>query len=119
VARDVPIAEFRPLDDLDRIIGLDPAEGEKTGATVVIDGDDEDVFLIEVDGETIEAYRSRLTTGGEFVNVDDPTDTAIGLVNRASPSSSSARARRTSPRSGPTRSSAGRCRTPCSSRSPS
>jgi ABC-type glycerol-3-phosphate transport system permease component len=85
VSRDVPIAEFRPLDDLERVIALDPAEGEKTGATVVIDGDDEDVFLIEVDGETIEAYRSRLTSGGEFANVDDPTDTAIGLVNLAEP----------------------------------
>ena len=85
VGRDVPIAEFRPLDDLERVIGLDPAAGERNGDTVVVDGDEEDVFLIEVDGETIEAYRSRLTSGGEFVNVDDPTDIAVGLVNLAEP----------------------------------
>jgi ABC-type glycerol-3-phosphate transport system permease component len=85
VDKDVPLAEFRPLDDLDRIITLGPKEGERTGATTVIDGEEEDIFTITVDGQTIEAYRARLTSGGLFQNVDDADETVIGLVNFATP----------------------------------
>jgi ABC-type glycerol-3-phosphate transport system permease component len=82
---DVSLAEFRPLDDLERVITLEPAAGEKNGETITIDGEEEDVYLIDVDGETIEAYRARLTSGGLFQDVDDPDNTALGLVNLATP----------------------------------
>ena len=85
VDNDVSVAEFRPLDDLDRVIRLDVSSGEKTGAVVTIDGDEEDVFTIVVDGTTIEAYRSRLTSGGQFVSLDDPADVRIELVNVVEP----------------------------------
>ncbi|MBT5276319.1 MAG: hypothetical protein HOL78_06715, partial [Ilumatobacter sp.] len=81
VDNDVSVAEFRPLDDVDRIIRLDVTSGEKTGEVVIIDGAEEDVFVIEVDGINIEAYRSRLTSGGQFVSLDDPTDVRVELVN--------------------------------------
>lgn len=82
---DVSLAEFRPLDDLERVITLEPAAGEKNGETITIDGEEEDVYLVDVDGETIEAYRARLTSGGLFQDVDDPSNTALGLVNFATP----------------------------------
>ena len=85
VDNDVSVAEFRPLDDLETIIRLDVSSGEKTGATVTIDGEEEDVFAIEVDGETIEVYRSRLTSGGLFVSLDDATDARVELVNIVDP----------------------------------
>mgnify|MGYP001560317280 CR=1 FL=1 len=85
VDNDVSVAEFRPLDDVDRIIRLDVTSGEKTGEVVIIDGKEEDVFVIEVDGVTIEAYRSRLTSGGQFVSLDDPTDVRVELVNVVQP----------------------------------
>jgi ABC-type glycerol-3-phosphate transport system permease component len=85
VDNDVSVAEFRPLDDVDRIIRLDVTSGEKTGEVVIIDGEEEDVFVIEVDGITIEAYRSRLTSGGQFVSLDDPTDVRVELVNVVEP----------------------------------
>jgi multiple sugar transport system permease protein len=85
VDADVPLAEFRPIDDPTRTIFLEPSAGEKTGDTVTIDGQEEDVFVITVDGQKIEAYRSRLTSGGLFQNVDDPNDTALDLVNLATP----------------------------------
>jgi multiple sugar transport system permease protein len=85
VDADASLAEFRPLDDLERVIVLDVKAGEKTGATVTIDGEEEDVFLVD-DGDTqIEAYRSRLTTGGLFVSVDDPSTSVLDLVNFATP----------------------------------
>ncbi|MGZ0193374.1 MAG: carbohydrate ABC transporter permease, partial [Acidimicrobiales bacterium] len=85
VDNDISVAEFRPLDDLDRIIRLDVSSGDKTGDVVTIDGDEEDVFAIEVDGTTIEAYRSRLTSGGRFVSLDDPADERVELVNLVEP----------------------------------
>ena len=85
VDNDVSVAEFRPLDDLDRIVRLDVGSGEKTGATVTIDGEEEDVFRIEVDGAEIEAYRSRLTSGGLFVNLADPSEQRVDLVNLVEP----------------------------------
>ena len=81
-----PLAEFRPLDNTDSLITLAADAGEKTGATVVIDGEDEDVFSIDVDGTAIEAYRARLTVGGLFQSVDRPDDALLSLVNTAVPS---------------------------------
>lgn len=85
VDNDVSVAEFRLLDDVDRIIRLNVTSGEKTGEVVIIDGAEEDIFAIEVDGTTVEAYRSRLTSGGQFVSLDDPTDVRVELVNVVEP----------------------------------
>lgn len=85
VDSDVSLAEFRPIDDPERVILLEPSAGERTGATVDIDGTAEDVFAIVDGGRTIQAYRARLTSGASFQNVDDPSDTPLGLVNRAEP----------------------------------
>ena len=83
---DAPLAEFRPLDNLESVITLAADAGDKTGETVTIDGEEEDVFAIEFDGDTIEAYRSRLTVGGLFQSVDRPDDSVLSLVNTAEPS---------------------------------
>lgn len=83
---DAPLAEFRPLDNLESVITLAADAGDKTGETVTIDGEEEDVFAIEFDGDTIEAYRARLTVGGLFQSVDRPDDSVLSLVNTAEPS---------------------------------
>lgn len=86
VDEDAPLAEFRPLDNPESLITLAADAGDKTGATVTIDGAEEDVFLIEYDGTTVEAYRARLTVGGLFQSVERPDDTLLSLVNTAVPS---------------------------------
>lgn len=85
VEQDVPLAEFRLLSDTTRVVGLPPADGKKTGAKATVDGQERDVYAIPVDGATVEAYRARLTTGGRFVDVDDPQVSAVSLVNLAEP----------------------------------
>jgi ABC-type glycerol-3-phosphate transport system permease component len=85
VDKDAPMAEFRPLDDLERVIALTPKSGEKTDKTIVIDGEDEAVYLVDDGGKQIEAYRARLTSGGLFQNVNDADDQALALVNLAEP----------------------------------
>ncbi len=86
VDSDAPLAEFRSLDDPDMLFTLAADAGDKTGATVTIDGEEEDVFSIDVDGVTLEAYRQRLTVGGLFQSVDRPDETLLSLVNSATPS---------------------------------
>jgi len=86
VDSDAPLAEFRSLEDPDMLFTLAADAGDKTGATVMIDGEEEDVFSIDVDGVTLEAYRQRLTVGGLFQSVDRPDETLLSLVNSATPS---------------------------------
>ncbi|NNF68483.1 MAG: carbohydrate ABC transporter permease [Acidimicrobiia bacterium] len=85
VDNNVSVAEFRPLDDLERVVRLEAGPAVEAGSTVLIDGEEEDVFLIDVDGVTTEAYRSRLTSGGRFVSVDDASDVRVDLVNLVDP----------------------------------
>lgn len=79
----VPIAEFRSLDDPDLVVRRAVGMVEETEEIVTVDGDDEPVYLVEVDGATVEAYRSRLTSGGRFVSADG--DEIVELINLAEP----------------------------------
>ncbi|MEO6651858.1 MAG: carbohydrate ABC transporter permease [Ilumatobacteraceae bacterium] len=85
VDNDVSVAEFRPIDDLERVIRRPLDDAAETGDTVTIDGEEEDVYEVSVDDVTLVVYRSRVTSGGLFVNLDDPTDERIELINLAEP----------------------------------
>ena len=54
VEDDVPIAEFRRLDDPEVIIARPPTDGVETDRTTVVDGDEETIYLLDVDGEEVE-----------------------------------------------------------------
>ncbi len=88
VKTDVPLAEFRVLAD-DRPGTLAADAGTKTDDVVQVDVEgtleEKPVYLIEVDGEEVAAYRARLTVGGLFQSVDDPDDTVLSLVNTPIP----------------------------------
>jgi multiple sugar transport system permease protein len=79
---DISLGEFAPLDDPTNVVTLAPDQAEKTGDVVMIDGEEEDVFLVEVDGEQVEATRLRLTVGGLFESVDGDEE-VIDLVSAA------------------------------------
>ena len=85
VDANVSIAEYTPLDAPDELIRQEVGVATETGDVVVIDGEEEAVFLVEVDGTTVEAWRSRLTTGGRFVSTADPSVSQVELVNLAEP----------------------------------
>ncbi len=85
VESDVPIAEFRLIDDPEVVFGLPPDEGVETDRTVVVDGDEETVYLVTFEGEEVEAVRSRLTVGGLFEPLDGEGESVVELVNLATP----------------------------------
>ena len=82
---DVPIAEFRRIDNPEVIIARPPADGTETDRTAMIDGDEETVYLLDVDGEQVDVYRARLTVGGLFVPVTGEGESVVELVNLATP----------------------------------
>ena len=79
----VPIAEYTPLDDPDMVIRQEAGLAVETDRTTVIDGDDETVYIVTVDGDEVEAWRSRITSGGRFVSADGAE--VIELINLAEP----------------------------------
>jgi ABC-type glycerol-3-phosphate transport system permease component len=81
---DIPLAVFVELDDPANEVTLPADAGERTGATVQVDGEEEDVFLIDVDGVELEATRARLTVGGLFESVDSG-EQIVELVSAAVP----------------------------------
>jgi len=81
---DIPLAVFAPVGGQADAVTLPADAGERTGATLVVDGEDEDVFLIDVDGEAVEATRVRLTVGGLFEPVEGG-DQVVELVSAATP----------------------------------
>lgn len=83
VDNDVAIAEYRPLADPAVLIRQEAGLATETAAVVVVDGEEEPVFLVDDDGVTVEAYRDRLTNGGLFVAIDDPAVERVELVNLA------------------------------------
>jgi multiple sugar transport system permease protein len=82
---DVPIAEFRRIDDPEVVIARPPADGTETDRTTTIDGDEETIYLLDVDGEQVDVYRARLTVGGLFVPVTGDGESVVELVNLATP----------------------------------
>lgn len=79
----VPIAEYTPLDSPDTLIRQEAGLATETDRTVEIDGDEEEVYVVDSDGATVEAYRSRITSGGRFISADG--DEVVELINLAEP----------------------------------
>ncbi len=84
VENDVPIGEYRPVDDPARLIAVSPELAVETDRITVVDGDEETIYQLDVDGQTRDVYRQRITVGGLFRSVDDGRE-IVGLVNAANP----------------------------------
>jgi ABC-type glycerol-3-phosphate transport system permease component len=81
------IGFYRPLG-ADTTITLLNADVTATEDVIVINGEEEDIFLVTIDGEQVEATRDRTTTGARFQSIDDPTVSVAALVNDATPTES-------------------------------
>jgi ABC-type glycerol-3-phosphate transport system permease component len=82
---DVPIAEFRRIDDPTVVVARPPDDGLETDRTTLVDGEEETVYLLDVDGEQVDVYRARLTVGGLFVPISGDGESVVELVNLATP----------------------------------
>jgi multiple sugar transport system permease protein len=79
----VAIAEYTPLDEPETVIRQEAGLAVETDQVVEIDGNEEPVYVVTVDGDEIEAWRSRVTSGGRFVSADGAV--VVELINLAEP----------------------------------
>jgi len=78
------IGIYRPIGATETITLLNSSV-TPTDDVVTVDGEEEDVYLLTIDGAEVEATRDRTTTGARFQSLDDPTVSIAGLVNDATP----------------------------------
>jgi multiple sugar transport system permease protein len=74
------LREFRRVDDPDFVLVSPRDLLEPTGTTLVVDGEEKDVYLTVVDGQEIEVYDNRSRIGGTYVDPADPTALPVFAV---------------------------------------
>jgi multiple sugar transport system permease protein len=74
------LREFRRVDDPDFVLVSPRDLLEPTGTTVVVDGEEKDVYVAVVDGQEIEVYDNRSRIGGTYVDPADPTAPPVFAV---------------------------------------
>ncbi len=84
----VAIGVFAPPDDLDARVNAQVDEVERRGGfmdteTVVIDGEEEPLFDVPVDGDVVGMVQLGTTTEGRFASVEDPGDVVGANVRTA------------------------------------
>jgi multiple sugar transport system permease protein len=80
VENGVSVSILADPDDPARTVTVLADAVEATGEKVVIDGEEKSLYLVEVDGQTVEWFRVRSTTGGLFESTDDPSVRRAALV---------------------------------------
>ncbi len=74
------LREFRQVSDPDFIL-VSPRDAlEPTGTTVSVDGDEKDLYLVDIDGQQVEVYDSRSRIGGTYVDPEDPSAPPVFAV---------------------------------------
>jgi ABC-type glycerol-3-phosphate transport system permease component len=74
------LREFRSIDDPDFVL-VSPRDAlEPTGATVMVDGKEKDVYLVTIEGQQVEVYDNRSRIGGTYVDPADPSAPPVFAV---------------------------------------
>ncbi len=79
---------YAPPDDLEATVRVPTGDVTPTGGftnpeTTVVDGEERDLFDVEVDGQTVPMVEVGRTTLGRFASLDDPEDTVLSSVREA------------------------------------
>src|SRR6056297_1240990 len=77
----ITVGDYAPPDDPTDVVRVPTSDAERVGGfmdaeTVVVDGQEYDLYEITVDGQPREVIELSTTTEGVFALPDDPTDTA-------------------------------------------
>jgi len=75
------LREFRKVDDPDFILVTTRDSLEATGTTIVVDGEDKDVYVGTVNGQQVEVYDNRSRIGGTYIDPADPTAPPVFAVS--------------------------------------
>jgi ABC-type glycerol-3-phosphate transport system permease component len=74
------LREFRSVDDPDFVLVAPRDQLVATGTTVVVDGEEKEVYLATVDGQQVQLYDNRSRIGGTYVDPADPAAPPVFAV---------------------------------------
>jgi ABC-type glycerol-3-phosphate transport system permease component len=86
----VDYVTYAPPDDLDATVSVPKADVEPTGGftnqeSVVVDGQERDLFDVPVDGDVVAMVEVSRTTRGSFADPQSPDDTALAAIRASRP----------------------------------
>ncbi len=84
------IGTFAPPDALDETVDVlvrdvSPSGGFTNPQTAVVDGEEQDLFDVEVDGQVVQMVQVGSTTVGEFTDPQDPDVTTLANIRTSTP----------------------------------
>ncbi|MCU0282590.1 MAG: carbohydrate ABC transporter permease [Candidatus Nanopelagicales bacterium] len=74
------LREFRSLEDPDLVLVAPRDQLTATGTTVVVDGEEKDVYIATIDGAQVEVYDNRSRIGGTYIDPADPAAPPVFAV---------------------------------------
>jgi multiple sugar transport system permease protein len=77
------LREFVGVDDPTVVVIAPRDSASPTGATVTVDGDEKDVYVIDVAGSELTVFDNRSRIGGTYIDPADPTAPPVFAVSAA------------------------------------
>ena len=77
------LREFVGVDDPTVVVVAPQDSATPTGDTVVIDGEEKEVFTVNIGGSTVVVYDNKSRIGGTYVDPSDPSAPAVYAVSSA------------------------------------
>ena len=77
------LREFIGVDDATVVVIAPRDSATPTGASVTVDGDEKDVYVIDVGGSEVTVFDNKSRIGGTYINPDDPGAPPVFAVSSA------------------------------------
>lgn len=81
----IRVGRYAPVDDLEAVITRPQTAATPTEETITINGEELDLFTLELDGQMVEMVLLEQTALGRFVDPDDPSQETLANVRLSQP----------------------------------
>lgn len=81
----IRVGRYAPVDDLEAVVTRPQTLATPTEQTITINGEELDLFTLELDGQMVEMVLLEQTALGRFVDPDDPSQETLANVRLSQP----------------------------------
>ena len=81
----IRVGRYAPVDDLEAVITRPQTSATPTDQTVTVNGEELDLFTLELEGQTVEMVLLEQTALGRFVDPADPSQETLANVRLSQP----------------------------------
>jgi multiple sugar transport system permease protein len=81
----IRVGRYAPVDDLEAVVTRPQTTATPTAETITINGEELDLFTLELDGQMVEMVLLEQTALGRFVNPDNPSQETLANVRLSQP----------------------------------